>query len=268
LVSGERSNCATVDVRRELLVMNDSSILNVGSATFINILSNDLGSLNAQSVKLVLPDNPKEGTTLSDDARTITVPNEGVWEVNDLGVVSFTPEEGFSSVPTPIGYTVENNNGLLSNVATIILAQGGMSVVANDDIGDANGAEPVVVDVLANDSGDINRSSVRIVTPEGDEVLSYTVPGEGTWSVGDDGSITFTGEIGFVGTPAPINYTVDTNSVVILSDTAQVSINGTCVCKPYEASIPAMGQLAALLMLLLTLTMGSILLRKEYFLVK
>jgi CshA-type fibril repeat protein len=268
LVSGERSNCATIDIRRELLVVNDSSTLNVGSATFINVLSNDLGSLNAQSVKLVLPENPKEGTTLSEDGKTITVPNEGVWSVNDLGVVSFTPEDDFSFVPTPIGYTVENNNGLISNVGTIILAEGGVSVVANDDAGTANGAEPVVIDVLANDSGDINRSSVRIVTPEGDEVQTYTVPNEGTWSVGEDGSITFTGEIGFVGTPTPIQYIVDHNSVVILSDTATVSINGTCVCKPYEESIPAMGQLAAFIMLLLTLFTSSILLRKEQILVK
>jgi CshA-type fibril repeat protein len=265
LVSGERSNCARIDIRRELLVMNDTTTLNVGSATFINVLSNDLGSLNAQSVKLVLPENPKEGTTLSDDGKTLTVPSEGVWSVNDIGIVSFTPEDGFSSVPTPIRYTVENNNGLVSNIGTIILAEGGISVVANDDIGDANGGEPVVIDVLANDSGDINRSSVRIITPEGKEVLSYTVPGEGTWSVGDDGSITFTGEVGFIGTPTSIEYIVDNNSVVILSDTATVSINGTCVCKPYEASIPAMGQLAALIMLLLTLLLSSSFLRKTEF---
>jgi len=268
LVTGERSNCATVDIRRELLAVDDETTLNVGSATLVSILSNDFGSLNAQSVNLLLPLNSIEGSTVNEELTMITVPREGVWSVNDLGIVSFVPIDGFSSAPTPIRYTVENNNGLVSNIATMTLIEGGVSIVANDDIGEANGPDPVRIHVLDNDSGDINRSSVRIVTPSGDEVLTYVVPGEGIWHVGEDGSITFTGEIGFVGTPTPIRYIIDNNSIVVLSDTATVSINGTCVCKPYETSIPAMGQLATLLMLISTLLISMFFLRKEHFTVK
>ncbi|CAA6819180.1 MAG: Unknown protein [uncultured Sulfurovum sp.] len=263
VVSGERSNCATVDIRHELLAMDDTSTLNVGPVTLINILTNDFGSLNAQSVELVLPLNPVAGSTLSDDGRTLTVPDEGVWTVDDRGIVSFTAEDGFSSVPTSIRYTVENNNGLISNIAIITLTEGGVSVVANDDIGLADNGNPIIVDVLNNDTGDLNNSSVRIISPDGEEVRTLVVPGEGTWTVNEDGSITFTGESGFVGTPTPIKYIVSDNSLVVLSDTATVTIDGICDCRPYETSIPAMGQLAGLAMLILTLLITMLVFKEE-----
>jgi len=213
-------------------------------------------------VKLVLPLSPVAGSTLSSDAQTLTVPGEGVWQVNDLGVVSFTAENGFTSVPTAIRYTVENNNGLVSNIANISLTEGGVSVVANDDIATADGGNPVIVNVLDNDNGDLNRSSVRIITANGEEVTTYVVAGEGTWSVGENGEITFTGETGFVGTPTPIKYIVSDNSVIVLSDRATVSISGTCDCRPYETSIPVMGKIAAFLMFILTLLISRFFFRR------
>ena len=263
LVSGARSNCATVNIRHELLAVDDTSTLNVGGVTLINILNNDFGALNVQSVRLLLPLTPVANSTLSADARTLTVPGEGVWSVNDLGIVTFTATENFNDAPTPIRYTVENNNGVLSNVANITLTEGGVSVVANDDEGRADAANPVVVSVLDNDTGDLNRSSVRIISPNGEEVTRLVVPGEGTWTVGDDGVITFTGESGFVGTPTPIRYVVYNNSTIVLSDTATVTIIGTCDCRPYETSIPAMGQLAGLSILVLTLLISMFFFREE-----
>ncbi|CAA6806722.1 MAG: Unknown protein [uncultured Sulfurovum sp.] len=268
LVSDERSNCAKVDIRRELLTIDDQSTLNVGSVTLINILTNDFGALNAQSVQLVLPNNPVLGSVLSEDSRTLTVPGEGVWVVNDLGIVSFTADDELTGSPTPIRYIVENNNGLVSNTATITLLEGGVSVVANDDVGTANGADPVIIDVLENDTGDLNRSSVRILTANGEEVETLVVSGEGTWRVEDDGRIVFTGEVGFVGVPTPIRYIVNNNAFIVLSDTATVTINGTCDCRPYETSIPAMGQLAALSMLMLTILISMFLFKEEDILVK
>ena len=268
LVSGQRSNCATIDIRHELLAVDDTSTLNVGSATLVNILTNDLGSLNPQSVQLILPETPVVGSILSTDGRTLTVPGEGVWNVDDRGIVSFIAEEGVTSAPTSIRYTVENNNGLVSNIGSITLTEGGVSVVANDDTGTANGGNPVIIDVLENDTGDVNRSSVRIITPSGEEVTTYVVPGEGTWTVDENGNVTFTGETGFVGTPTPIRYIVSDNSVIVLSDTATIDIEGTCDCRPYETSVPAMNKLAALALLILTLLITMLFFKEEKYLVK
>ena len=268
LVSGQRSNCATIDLRHELLAVDDVATLNVGGSSLINVLANDSGSLNIASVRLVVPTNPVAGTTLSADGRTLTVPNEGVWSVNNEGVISFTAVDGFTSSPTPIGYSVANIDGVRSNVAQVILTEGGVTITANDDTAPANGGEPVVLNVLENDQGDINSSSVRFIDANGDEVTTLVVAGEGTWRVDNSGVVTFTGESGFVGTPTPVRYIVYGN-VAVLSDSATIRITGTCDCTPYESSIPAMGQLVGVLMVLLTMLLSMLFLRKEeLFLIK
>ncbi len=262
LVSGERSNCATIDLRHELLAVDDSATLNVGGVSLINVLDNDSGALNIASVRLVTPANSVEGTTLSEDGRTLSVPNEGTWSVNDEGIVTFTAVDGFTSSPTPIGYTVENIDGVRSNVAQITLTEGGVTITANDDNAIANGAEPIILNVLDNDQGDINSSSVRFIDAHGDEVRRLVVAGEGTWSVDNSGVVTFTGETGFVGTPTPVQYIVHAN-VAVLSDTATIRVNGTCDCTPYESSVPAIGRLAEVFMVLLTILLSMLFLHKE-----
>jgi len=261
LSDGNRSNCATVDVRHELLIVDDVATLNVGGVSIVNILDNDFGNINAQTVQLIIPNNPVQGTTVSADGRTLTVPAEGVWTVNDEGVVTFTAENGFTSSPTPINYSVENSDGVRSNVASITLTEGGVTVVANDDTGAANAGNPVVINVLDNDSGDLDRTSVRFIDANGNEVTSLNVAGEGVWTI-NNGVVTFTGNAGYTGTPTPVRYVVYDNTA-LLSDTATVRVSGVCVCPAYEESIPAMGQLAAFVMLILTMLLGGLVLRKE-----
>ena len=264
LVSGERSNCATVDIRHELLAVDDTATLNVGAITMINILENDSGILNPSTVKFVIPNVPVEGTTLSDDGRTLTVPNEGVWTVNDEGIVTFTAVDGFTSVPSVIYYTVENSNGTQSNTASITLTEGGVSIVANDDIGMADGGATVVINILDNDTGSINPSSVRFIDTNGNEVTTLVVPNEGTWTVTNNGVVTFTGTAGYTGTPTPVRYIVY-NDTADVNNTALISIKGVCVCDPYEESIPAMGQLATILIVILTMLLTLLFLRDEKF---
>ena len=262
LVSGERSNCATIDIRYELLARDDSAILNVGSVSLINILNNDFGSLNPESIRLIIPTNPPKGTTLSEDGKTLTVPEEGVWSVDNKGIVSFTTEEGFGANPTPIKYIVENSNGDQSNEATITLSQGGLLIVTNDDIGIADAGNTIVIHVLDNDIGDINESTVFLVALDGSYVRTLEVENEGTWRANDDGTVTFTGFTGYVGTPTPIRYVVNNNSGE-RSPPATITITGTCVCTPYEENIPAMGKIASLLMIVLTLLVGSLLFKED-----
>ena len=264
LVSGERSNCARVDLRHELLAVDDIATLNVGGVSIINILSNDSGVLNQASVRLVLPTNPVAGTTLSDDGKRITVPSEGVWTVDNRGNVTFTAEEGFVVAPTPIRYSVENIDGVRSNIATITLTLGGVSITANDDTGVANGANPVAINVLDNDEGDINSSSVRFIDADGNEVTTLVVPNEGTWTVDSNGVVTFTGDSGYLGTPTPIRYVIHDNSAV-LSDTATVNIDGICDCRPYEESVSSMGQMGIVLIVLLTMLLSMLFFKEEEF---
>lgn len=262
LVSGGRSNCANVDIRHALLANDDHSTLNVGNPTRIKVLANDSGDLDVTTVRLIVSTTLPNGTTLSSDGRTLTVPTQGVWHVDDAGVVVFTLETGSTTAPTPIGYTVENSNGDVSNEAMITITQGAMLLVANDDIGKANEGNPVIIEILNNDVGDLNKSSARFVDAQGNLVSTITVAGEGVWSINESGVAIFTPEAGYTGTPTPIHYRVRDNSGEI-SNVAGISITGICVCEPYETSIPSMGKIGAMVMMLLTLLFGILLVRQE-----
>ncbi len=253
LVSGERSNCATIDVRLELLARDDSSLMNVGGSTCIHVLNNDYGSLNPESVKLILPEKIPAGSRVSEDGKTLTVRGEGVWSASSEGMVCFRAEDGFTTTPTPINYSVENRNALVSNIATITLTQGGdATVVATNNSAQANNGEPIVIDVLSDDRGDINGSSVYILDVDGNRVQSRVVTGEGTWQVNTDQTVTFTPEAGYTGTPTPIEYVIQDRHGVI-SNTATITIKGVCTCEAYEKSIPVLSDTAGVLMFLLTL---------------
>jgi CshA-type fibril repeat protein len=263
LVSGIRSNCATIDVRFELLARDDSSLMNVGAVTLIAILNNDYGSLNPESVKLILPENIPAGSRVSDDGKTLTVHGEGIWSVNAEGIVSFSAEDGFIGTPTPINYSVENNNGLMSNIATITITVGAeTTVIATDDNAEANNGNPIVIDVLSDDSGDLNGSTVYILDADGNRVDSRVIEGEGIWQVNDDQTITFTPEEGYIGTPTPIDYVIQDRNGSI-SNSATITIIGVCKCDSYEESISVMSNTAGILMFMLTLILTIVFFERE-----
>ena len=57
--------------------------------------------------------------------------------------------------------------------------------------------------MLANDNGDFAAGSVRILDG-GNPVMSLLVPGEGTWIVEADDTITFHPDAGFLTDPSPV----------------------------------------------------------------
>jgi CshA-type fibril repeat protein len=264
LDSGKNSNCATVDIRHEFLAIDDTTTLNIGSPTLINVIRNDRGEIVASTVELVVPIAQASLMTLSKDRKTITVIGEGIWSVNNSGLVSFTPEAGFTGTPTPIQYTVANSSGKRSNIANIIIGQSGViNIVINNDIGVANGSEPIVINILDNDKGDINLSSVVLIDSNGNTTNEIVVTGEGVWSV-ENGVVTFTPEEGYNGTPTSIEYTVtDLDRRESLDDEANISIEGECVCKSYKSDIPSLDFIGMALLLALVSIVGGLLFRKE-----
>ncbi|MBK8492590.1 MAG: hypothetical protein IPL49_17295 [Saprospirales bacterium] len=91
----------------------------------------------------------RSGSGYSGQQTTLTVFGEGTWSVDGSGNVTFTPDPGFNDDPTPITYTIEDNDGNTSNTATIVVDY---VPVATDDVSTGNVTNtPVTVDVLAND---------------------------------------------------------------------------------------------------------------------
>ena len=83
------------------------------------------------------------------------------------------------------------------------------TVAENDESLDNTQGQPVTVDVIGNDRGDLDPTSVRILDADGTPVTELVVPGQGIWTVNTStGAITFTPEANYSGNPTPIRYTV------------------------------------------------------------
>ena len=188
---------------------NDTSLANpIGSAVTLDVLANDSAApgrtLDPATVQITGTGAPGE---------SLAVSGEGLWSVNSTtGAITFTPEPGFAGDPTPVTYQVADDQGNLSNEATVTVGYTTAPVAVDDISSDNPIGTSVTLDVLANDSAAPGRTldptSVQI-TGTAAPGESLTVPGEGVWSVNPaTGAITFTPEAGFSGDPTPVTYRV------------------------------------------------------------
>ncbi|WIB77535.1 hypothetical protein DEJ28_00120 [Curtobacterium sp. MCPF17_002] len=169
----------------------------IGAPVAVDVTGNDSANVDPRTVRL----RGADGSAVT----TLVVPGEGTWTVDaDTGVVTFTPERGYTGNPAPVEYTVDDGQGHSSTASV----QVGYTPTAADDATVAPTiGEPVTVDVLANDSAGIERTSVTLSDEDDNATRTLVVDGEGTWTVAaDTGEITFTPEDGFTGNPTAIRY--------------------------------------------------------------
>ncbi|MBD3794070.1 MAG: hypothetical protein IE889_07945 [Campylobacterales bacterium] len=265
-------------------VVSDDYLYSVelGDSATIDVLANDnTDTLVIATLQIVGTENPGD---------SLVVKGQGVWSIGKDNTITFTPEDGYENNPTPIQYAVENSIDGGQEIATVTVKY---KAQVNEDVKIANLSQPVNVVVLANDGGDIDASSVEIVLPEGfmeknpNAVLSedgkrLVVPGEGSWLVESDGSITYTAEPGMEHiNPTPISYKVfdlsgnelsTGTSIRVESNTVVggVSVtNCTEVCDPYETStIPVLNSFGSLIMMIFGGVLGVLLLGRDKLFVK
>ncbi|MFN2284608.1 MAG: Ig-like domain-containing protein, partial [Anaerolineae bacterium] len=217
----------TITYTENPLARNDVSLGNaIGSVVTVDVLVNDVTApgrtLDPTSVVIV---------GASGDGKELVVPGEGTWTVNTTtGATTFTPEEGFTGNPTPITYTVNDDQGNASNAATVTVIYTEPPVAVVDSSTDNPVGSAVTVDVLANDTAAVGRTldpaSVQF-TGTANPGDSLVVTGQGTWSVNTTtGAITFTPEEGFTGNPTPIMYTM-TDDQGNASNAATVTVTYT-----------------------------------------
>ncbi|MFT4532667.1 MAG: CshA-type fibril repeat protein [Saprospiraceae bacterium] len=171
------------------------------------------GSLTIASVDLDL--------TTAGIQSSLIVAGEGTWSVDGAGNVTFAPQTGFTTDPTPISYTISDNDWNTSNVADIIVDY---VPVATNDLSSGNTTNTnVTVNVLSNDTdGDLtDPASVSLAltglpvdatctaTDVAGDCIEVTIPDQGVYSVNETtGAITFDPELGFTANPDPITYSV------------------------------------------------------------
>ncbi|WP_298140510.1 Ig-like domain-containing protein, partial [Flavobacterium sp.] len=84
------------------------------------------GTINLASIDL-------DPTTPLTNDTTFTVPGEGTYTANADGTVTFDPLPTFSGTTTPVNYTIEDNNGANSNIATLTGTVANNPPVADND---------------------------------------------------------------------------------------------------------------------------------------
>ncbi|HWK56084.1 MAG TPA: gliding motility-associated C-terminal domain-containing protein, partial [Parapedobacter sp.] len=198
-------------------VANDDAVsTNQGSPVTINVVGNDeAGSkpIVGGTVRLVEPDSGEAVTT-------VTIEGEGTYTVGADGTVTFTPDAAYVGIST-VTYTVKDENGLESNVATITVTVEGVAAeiapTANDDQATTPYGQSVTITALANDqpgSSPIVPSTVRLIDGSGNGATAVTVPGEGRYTVNAQGVVTFEPADGFTGTSTVRYEVTDENGLV------------------------------------------------------
>ena len=153
--------------------------------------------------------------TFEDGQPTKTVQGVGVYTINSDGSVTFTPEKQYVGTPAPVTVKRVDKNG------TEVTAQYTPTVTK---------VTPTSTDATSNGVQGIPQTGTPVFTP-GDPAVpidldspmtfedgqpTKTVPGVGEYSINPDGSITFTPDKQYVGTPAPVTVKrVDKNGTEV-----------------------------------------------------
>ena len=216
----------------------------LNTAQSVNLLTNDVKTISAagvstnfdaSSIRLCNPNsNPAEvapNCTVT-PGTTITVSGVGDYVVNSSGVVTFTPVNGYSGTPPPMGYQVKDtNNQIASSFYTPTVTS--TTPVAADDTStgtyDTNQTITPLTNDIAGSLGTIVPNSLRLcpTTTTADSsctLTSLTVSGEGTYTVNPDGTVTFNPLPSFTGTASPIKYVVDDSATQRTSAEIQVTV--------------------------------------------
>ncbi len=199
-----------------------------GQAVQLDVLANDIqgdAALAPATVQIL-------GTANFGDP--LVVAGEGTWTVNQVtGAITFTPEPGFTGNPTPIKYSVGDVDGYASNLATVHVDYlQGPTAVADYVITDIN--LPVTSSVLDNDiqgTDPIDPSSLTLLPGTGPDPLTI-----GTFSITNQGEITFVPVNGFVGNASIMYEICDVNGLCSTSSLTVAVVDN--VVNVYPATGP------------------------------
>jgi CshA-type fibril repeat protein len=166
-------------------------------------------------IDVIANDKDADGDTLT--VTDVTTPSFGTVVDNGDGTVTYDPDEDFVGTDTFEYSITDGNGGTDTATVTVVVNGDGVmnSVVARNDSDETVETDPVVIDVLANDTD-----------PQGDtfSVVSNTDPSNGSVTDNGDGTFTYTADEGFTGTDQ-FTYTIQDDQGA--TDTATVTVEVT-----------------------------------------
>ncbi|MGH9922531.1 MAG: cadherin-like domain-containing protein, partial [Nitrososphaerales archaeon] len=181
-------------------------------------ISNDDSYSTVEDTPLIVPaagvltnDTDIESSPLT--TILVTDVTSGALTLNANGSFSYTPNSNFNGVDS---FTYKANDGILdSNNATVTINVTAVNEgpIAVDDEASTNVGDPVVIDVLSNDSHPDNDTlTITFIT---------IAPTNGTAIINPNGTITYTPDVNFTGTDS-FEYEVSDGDLE--TDTANVDV--------------------------------------------
>ncbi|MDE5069633.1 MAG: Ig-like domain-containing protein, partial [Trichodesmium sp. St4_bin8_1] len=177
------------------IATDDNASSNVGQTVTFDIVNNDIdndGNIDPSTIDL--------DPSTEEQEKTLTLPEQGTFTVDDEGNITFAPLDEFVG-KVNIFYTVADKNGSTSNRANInvILTK---ELLAIDDNASTNLDKPVSFNVtdndIAMDGNQINPATIDLDPKTTEPEKTLTVD-EGDFIVDENGELTFTPTDGFVG---------------------------------------------------------------------
>ncbi|MFZ3576290.1 Ig-like domain-containing protein, partial [Tenacibaculum finnmarkense] len=199
------ANCSKVTsvvvVIRAPIAQDDSSTGNTpGDDVTVNLLDNDKLS-DGSSIT-----DPATQVTIDLDPSTpgiqnmIVVPNQGTWTVDPAtGILTFSPEDGFTQTPTDVVYTLTEISTGLTDTATVKVEYTEVDIAVTEI------DTPVVVDIFENDV-DIPTEGTMTTTTPTNGTVEITDPNNTPNDPSDD-VVTYVPNTDFTGTDT-FDYTV------------------------------------------------------------
>jgi VCBS repeat-containing protein len=175
------------------------------------------------NVKVLENDSDIDGSLDASTVTIVTPPANGTAVVLADGSITYTIRPGFGGTDL-FTYTVRDNSGALSNVATVSIEYNSPPIAVDDSV-ELNRNTSKTINVLANDSdvdGTLMPSTVTIVS----------AADFGALIVNADGTVTYTPVSGYVGRDS-FTYTVRDNDGAI-SNEATVDILVTADPHPWR----------------------------------
>ncbi|MFS9135176.1 GEVED domain-containing protein [Streptococcus mitis] len=196
---------------------------------------------NNTPAKLVDPNTGQEVTT-------VTIDGEGTYTVDPDGTVHFTPDKQFTGKGRTLKVVRQDTNGTKVTAeytavvkpatpeGTEVLTAG---VQGKEQSGRPNfiGGKAIVNGVEKTVDIDTTKPAKLIDPKTGQEATTVTIDGEGTYTVAEDGTVTFTPEKGFVGKGTELTVKrVDLNGTPALGKYTAVVIGTKPTAEPSVTS--------------------------------
>jgi CshA-type fibril repeat protein len=150
------------------VAVNDSGTTSSDTNVSIPVAANDYdidGTIDVTTIDLD-PATPGIQTTF-------TVPGEGTYTANADGTVTFDPVAGFEGNTTPVNYVIQDNLGLVSNIAVISINVGPCSV---SQVGDCDQDGLLNADEITAGTDPTNPDTDGDGVLDGTEVVDATNP--------------------------------------------------------------------------------------------